>query len=59
MPDGWEFQHKLTPLNAADAHLDANGDGISNLDSYRLGITPTNSDWPAVVPVMHQMSTGH
>lgn len=59
MPDGWEFQHKLNPLIAADAHLDANSDGISNLDSYRQGISPSKPDWPAVVPVMHQMSTGH
>ncbi|MCY1367111.1 hypothetical protein D9M69_540280 [compost metagenome] len=59
MPDGWEYQHKLNPLDLADAHLDANGDGISNLNSYRQGISPSKPDWPAQVPVMHRMSIGN
>lgn len=43
MPDGWEVDHNLDPLNAADAALDADGDGFSNLNEYRKGTDPNNS----------------
>ena len=37
MPDAWELAHGFDPLNAADAALDADGDGQTNLAEYRAG----------------------
>lgn len=34
MPDGWEIAHGLDPLSAADAQLDRNGDGYTNIEEY-------------------------
>ncbi|MCP5487564.1 MAG: DUF5110 domain-containing protein [Verrucomicrobia bacterium] len=46
MDDGWEVAHGLNPLEAQDAALDLNNDGLSNLENYQLGANPlwVNSD---------------
>ncbi len=44
MPDGWEVDNGLDPLNDSDACLDADGDGLSNLGEYWNGTDPLNSD---------------
>ena len=41
MPDEWEEAHGLDPNDASDATLDADGDGISNLDEFKQGSDPT------------------
>lgn len=47
MPDGWEVLYALDPNSSADAGLDADGDGVSNLDEYLGGSDPRN---PGSVP---------
>ncbi|MCY7296156.1 S8 family serine peptidase [Alteromonas sp. a30] len=44
IPDSYELANGLDPLSAADAHGDADNDGLSNLREYRLGTSPINSD---------------
>ena len=40
MPDSWESAHGLDPNQAADAALDLDQDGMSNLDEYIAGTDP-------------------
>ena len=42
IPDGWEVQYGLVPLDLADAALDFDADGFSNLQEYQGGSDPTN-----------------
>lgn len=44
MPDAWELAHGLDPDNPADAHLDADGDGLTNLEEYLAGTDPRDAD---------------
>ncbi len=44
MPDYWELAHGLNPTNAADAALDSDGDGTSNLQEYVAGTNPFGFD---------------
>ena len=37
IPDAWETAHGLNPHDPADAALDPDGDGLSNLQEYLLG----------------------
>jgi hypothetical protein len=46
LPDEWEKKNKLDPKNPADAMLDLNGDGYSNIEKYINGIDPAKKiDW--------------
>lgn len=46
MPDAWEKKYKLDPKDPADAALDCNGDGYSNIEKFIHGIDPANRvDW--------------
>ncbi|MFX0065361.1 MAG: LamG domain-containing protein [Candidatus Hermodarchaeota archaeon] len=44
MPDGWEVQYSLNPLNATDAADDPDLDGLTNLEEYQTGTDPTDDD---------------
>lgn len=49
MPDSWERFYGLDPQNAADASLDLDGDGYSNLDEFAyLGDPADVAIWPSV-----------
>lgn len=44
MPDVWETLHSLNPSSGADAGLDQEPDGLSNLREYRHGSNPSLAD---------------
>ncbi len=44
IPDVWETTYGLNPLNAEDAGLDSDGDGLTNLQEYLAGTNPANVD---------------
>jgi len=44
MPDDWETAHGLNPSDATDAGGDADRDGLTNLEEYRLGTDPRVAD---------------
>ncbi|MBD3192267.1 MAG: hypothetical protein GF308_16630 [Candidatus Heimdallarchaeota archaeon] len=44
LPDGYEVNHNLNPLNATDATLDPDLDGLSNLEEYLFGSDPHAAD---------------
>ena len=48
MPDDWEKQYGLNPNDPSDAAKDANGNGISNLDEYKLGLNPLDTTKPVI-----------
>jgi hypothetical protein len=44
LPDSWETQFNLNPLDAADASRDDDGDSASNLAEYQGGSDPRNAN---------------
>jgi hypothetical protein len=44
MPDWWEDQFSLDKNNPADAALDLDGDGASNVVEFRAGTLPNNAN---------------
>ena len=43
MPNDWELLYGLNPDSAADAGLDTDGDGLTNVDEFRTGTDPKNA----------------
>ncbi|MEJ6981421.1 polysaccharide lyase [Pedobacter sp. P351] len=46
MPDAWESKNNLNPKNAADASLDPNKNGYSNIEEYLNSLVPLNTVKP-------------
>jgi hypothetical protein len=44
LPDAWETQHGFDPLSAANATLDADADGSSNLSEFAANTDPHDAD---------------
>jgi uncharacterized protein (DUF1800 family) len=44
MPDGWEDAHGFNKFSAADATLNADGDGLNNRDEFLAGTNPHLTD---------------
>ncbi len=44
MPDAFEELYGLNPLDASDASVDLDSDGLTNLEEYQLGTDPTDND---------------
>ncbi|MDB2660362.1 HYR domain-containing protein [Luminiphilus sp.] len=61
MPDEYEADNGFDPLDASDAQMDADSDGISNVDEYLAGTNPNQDDYPPVLVVpddIEVVSTG-
>ncbi|MFV8781666.1 hypothetical protein ACNKU7_04510 [Microbulbifer sp. SA54] len=52
LPDGWEAQYALNPLDAGDAVLDLDADGLSNLEEFQQGTDPSDAADPGN-PFLH------
>jgi hypothetical protein len=44
MPDAWETANSLDANSAADAGMDADSDGLTNLEEFRSGTNPQDPD---------------
>lgn len=44
LPDTWEQDNGLDPLNPSDADADGDGDGLTNLQEFEQGTDPQESD---------------
>jgi hypothetical protein len=44
MTDAWETLYGLNPVDKADARLDADGDGFTNLAEHQAGTDPLDPD---------------
>ncbi|MHC1610537.1 MAG: binary toxin-like calcium binding domain-containing protein [Candidatus Methanospirareceae archaeon] len=44
IPDGWEVEHGLNPDDAADANMDYNDNGLTNLEEYKNDYDPWDRD---------------
>ena len=45
LPDAWEIAHGLDPANPLDAALDADGDGLTNLEEVTKGTKEGTRAW--------------
>lgn len=56
MPDDWEQRFGLNANDSADAALDCNGDGFTNIEKYLDGLDPTKPFPWIYPPVLHEDS---
>ena len=60
MPDVYEVENGLDPLDDSDAQQDADGDGFSNLDEYQQGSDPNDiDDYPTPPSVVGEVLRPH
>ena len=52
MPDEWELQYNLNPLDKNDAGVDSDDDGVSNLNEYLQGTNPRSGGYLSFLPVI-------
>ena len=45
IPNVWELENKLDPLDPSDANIDSDGDGINNLEEYQGNTDPRTYDF--------------
>ncbi len=57
MPDEWEIKYGLNPL-ADDSLEDPDRDGIRNIDEYKAGTNPTETQGQANLPVLSSPANG-
>lgn len=59
MPDTWEIQYSLNPLDPTDAKLDKDQDGATNLEEYQQGRNPLDpsdeNNNSRIIPIILQM----
>jgi hypothetical protein len=48
IPDEWEVKHGMNPKNAADASLDSDKDGYTNIEEYLNSVVPVANVKPTV-----------
>lgn len=51
MPDDWEIANGLNPHDPSDAGKDCNGNGLTNLQEYNLGLSPCDTTKPEIVSI--------
>lgn len=59
MPDSWETAYGLNPASAADANLDPDGDGLTNLQEYLAGTNPNVHNGPGGGTVTASVETAN
>ncbi len=58
MPDAWEVTYGFKPLDSSDAGLDADGDGLTNLEEYRVGSNPRDPASGLVIASLTRLPDG-
>ena len=44
LPDAWEVDNQLNPMDASDAAVDNDNDGLTNFQEYQFSTQPLNAD---------------
>lgn len=55
IPDFWEIQYGLNPLDKTDADKDPDGDGKSNLDEYLNGTHSNLNEAATIIPILMEL----
>jgi len=59
IPDKYEREHGMNPMDANDAALDMDNDGFSNIEEYRAGTKPDDAnDYPSPAAKLRTLRIG-